>query len=223
MIIEFLRWWALRLIEFVPAGWRTGGAERENGVIVSWSVRDGTPLAEISHRRDGVEQPLGTIPLPQAPPDAGPRIVARAKGARWVALRLPAGSMLERDVNLPLAAARAPEQVLAYDMDRLTPFRAEDVHWSCSREAVDRKHGTLRLHLTVIPKATALPALTALARVGLHPDRLIAARAADGADHMVLLAAPDPARERRRRALLALGAAAYGALALIAKIGRAHV
>ena len=37
--------------------------------------------------------------------------------------------MLAKTVTLPLAAERELEQVLAFEMDRETPFKAEELYW----------------------------------------------------------------------------------------------
>lgn len=84
-----------------------------------------------------------------------------------VILRLPAAAVLEREVTLPLAAEREPEGVLRYDMDRLTPFAAEDLFWTWAIEPRDRARGALHLRLSFVPKARLQRVLAALSSIGI--------------------------------------------------------
>ena len=55
-------------------------------------------------------------------------------------------------MTLPLAAERQPEGVLRFDMDRLTPFPAEDLFWTWVIERRDRARRMLHIGLSFIPK-----------------------------------------------------------------------
>jgi len=61
---------------------------------------------------------------------------ALAVGER-VILDLPAEHVLVQRLALPLAAARDLTQVMQFELDRFTPFTAEQVHYVVRREAVD--------------------------------------------------------------------------------------
>ena len=41
-------------------------------------------------------------------------------------------------MTLPLAAERDPERVLGYEMERLTPFGAEEVFWAFAVQLRDK-------------------------------------------------------------------------------------
>jgi general secretion pathway protein L len=75
--------------------------------------------------------------------------------------------VLERRVVLPLAAERDVASVLRYEMDRLTPFSAEQVFWAATVERRDRTAGRLELSLSLVPKAALLPVFAVLSRIGL--------------------------------------------------------
>ncbi len=92
--------------------------------------------------------------------------------AARVRLRLPPGLLLQRDVTLPIAAEAAPDQVLQYELDRLTPFRAEEVFWSYQILQRDRAHGRLQLRLTLAPRETLAPLLDMLRAAGVVPALL---------------------------------------------------
>jgi general secretion pathway protein L len=89
-----------------------------------------------------------------------------------VALRLPTGAMLERSVVLPLAAERDLSSAIGFEMDRLTPFTAEEVVWGISDLRRDRKHARLGLTLSVLPRTHLRDALARLDPFHLKPDRI---------------------------------------------------
>jgi general secretion pathway protein L len=94
-------------------------------------------------------------------------------------LRLGEADVLGKTVSLPLAAERELDQALAFEMDRETPFTAEELYWSHRVIGADRQNGRLSVRLSLVPKANLDPLLTDLAAVGIRPTRL---EIADGAD-----------------------------------------
>ena len=156
-------------------------------------------------RRRGVAVPAGRVVLDGAPPDAAAR-----RGP--VLLSLP-GPVLAREVALPLAAGQGLRTALRCEMDRLTPFRAEDVFWDCRILRRDRARGVLLVELAMVPKATVAPLLAALRRAGLAPAGL-EGRLADGRLRRIPLGEADPDGAARARRLVRRAAAACAALAL---------
>jgi general secretion pathway protein L len=91
-------------------------------------------------------------------------------------LRLPAGTVLSRDLALPLAAARDLHTVVAYEMTRLTPLAADELLWGISEVTPDRAHERVTLRLSIVSRNQVEPLLAALARLGLHPSSIEADR-----------------------------------------------
>ena len=54
-----------------------------------------------------------------------------------VALRVSPDLLLEREIVVPLAAEQDLRRVITYEMDRLTPFRADEVFWTCDADRRD--------------------------------------------------------------------------------------
>ena len=67
-------------------------------------------------------------------------------------LELPAERVLQRTVDLPLAAAENLREVLGFEMDRHTPFKAEDVAFDYHIVSTDRQTKRLLVDLTVAPR-----------------------------------------------------------------------
>jgi general secretion pathway protein L len=165
---EFFDWWGRQLLDLVPAGWRGGGQGAD--ALIADAQSPG--LLTLLRRRRGVEQRLGQVRMDD-PSATGLRAAlnGRPRGER-VLLRLPAEAVLERSVVLPLAAERDPERVLGYEMERLTPFAADEVFWGFGVEARDKARSRLVVRLTVVPRVAIAGLMDLLAHHGGRPDLL---------------------------------------------------
>jgi general secretion pathway protein L len=89
-----------------------------------------------------------------------------------VLLRVAPDLFLERDAVVPLVAERDLKRVIGYEMDRLTPFQASEVFWTCVITKRDTEHNRLHVRVTIVPKLRLQPILDALQRVGVVPTRI---------------------------------------------------
>jgi general secretion pathway protein L len=173
MISEFLSWWGRQLAALLPQAMRMRGLDDGRAPLVTLLSPLGvTPeVVEITPSSRAASEPPRRIVLDE---DAAPRLrAAFGRGAQAVLrLRLPAGSLLERDVVLPLAAERGLDRVLQYEMDRLTPFTATEALWSCVVLRHDRGHGRLHLRLTLASRAATEPVINRLRHAGFPPTML---------------------------------------------------
>ena len=212
MLGAFLGWWTARLTELLPARLRAGTLPPD-ALLVSLRA-DGE--ADFALRRRGREAPLGRFALDPAALGSLPAALRRRP--RRVLLRPAPGTLLEREVVLPLAAQHDPAGVLRYELDRLTPFAPEEVFWTWRQDSRDAARNALRLRLSLLPKAPLQAPLAALRRAGLAPAAL-EALAAGGAPRAIPLgeaAAPSPRREAWRRRGLAAAGATCAALGIAA-------
>jgi general secretion pathway protein L len=176
MIYEFLSWWGRQLLTFVPEAVRERDLEEGRAILVSLvSSPDAVPEAvEVSLPPRRPTTPAEHIVLD----DAG---LARLRGLRAraprapVLLRLRAGSLLERDVVLPLGEERSLDRVLQYEMNRLTPFAAAETIWGWTLIRRERAHARLHLRLTLGPRGPIASLLHKLAAAGTSPALLEAA------------------------------------------------
>ena len=161
----FLTWWLGQLAELLPPGFRAAGTRSPDAVlIVPTQPLNGDGEVAICHRRNGKEAMLGRYPLaPATLPDLlrSPRLP--------VVVRLRASDVLQTTLTLPLAAQADLDQVLSFEMDRQTPFSADEVYWNHQIEDVDRPRGTISVRLTLLPKAHLAKLLTTLARARVAP------------------------------------------------------
>jgi len=83
---------------------------------------------------------------------------------------LPESAVLRMDVVMPLATEGNLRQALAYEMDRHTPFKAEEVFYTWRVLNRDREAGQLQFELIVTLRAAVEAAIEKLARLGLAPS-----------------------------------------------------
>jgi general secretion pathway protein L len=81
------------------------------------------------------------------------RIIDRA-GLRGVEglVRLPRDKVLRRVVDLPAAAAENLREVLGFEMDRQTPFKAEEVCFDFRISGQDPQRKRIKVDLVVVPR-----------------------------------------------------------------------
>ncbi len=176
MFTEFFVWWRQHLLELLPESLRRGSGAEANALVVDATVPG---LLKLTRRRRGVE-----TRVTQARLDEPGLVSLRAAlndrpNGEAVLLRVPPATVLERPVTLPLAAERELERVLTYEMERLTPFAADEVFWAHTVAQRDRARARLQLVLTLVPRATVQPLMDTLAACAGRPN-LIEAETSTG-------------------------------------------
>lgn len=152
-----LSWWATQMRTLL-----FGAAEdirRPDGLVIAiTNLGTPHPTGLMLLRRHGTEERLR--PLAEA---AGtlPRLPT--------ILRLPAGIMLSRVVSLPLAAAQDLTTVMAFEMDRLTPFSADQVFWSVSDIETHPAQAKVTFRLLIVLRRQVDGVLAFLAERGMTP------------------------------------------------------
>ena len=164
MIRDFFTWWLAQLAELFDPVLRALKATAADATVV-------TPNASLTRRIDSVsigvrrknkETALCRFDLEAAPP---PEL--SPPPPQPAVLRLAETDILEKTVILPSATERHLEQVLALEMDRETPFAADDLYWTYRIEAHDRRAGRLAVRLIMVPRARLAAIIDGLERVGI--------------------------------------------------------
>ena len=176
MVREFFSWWFGQLAELLPQGLRRSALTAVDAMVIKpiGPLGRGIEAVSVGLRRNGRETPLGRFGLGATNLAELPRATGRA-----TVLRLGEQDVLGKTVTLPLAAERELDQVLGFEMDRETPFKAEEIYWNHRIEGTDRQNGRLSVRLVLVPKVNLAPLLTALGQSGIRPRR---AEIADGPD-----------------------------------------
>jgi general secretion pathway protein L len=219
----FLRWWGGELASMLPRSWRALFAEGQARVFYVIGA-DALEL-RLEQAEAGCNTLLASIPLAsEGDPGSIPGQVLSAQvdttlGAnrgdrpRW--LLLPGGQVLRRRIALPAAATERLREVIAHELDRQTPFRADQVAYDCRVLGVDPVSKMAQVELLVLPK-DKLDA--ALAPLGPLANRLsgVDARDEEGRPLNCNLLPPERRQPRNRRMLwLHVGLAAIALIALV--------
>lgn len=199
----FLRWWGGELSALLPVSWRQAFAGGERWYVLErgegvWQLRragesltlvDAFDTDTVDHRASLLGSALGECD----PAD------------RRIALLMPAAQVLRRRLVLPVAARDNLRQVVGYDIDRQTPFRAEDIHFGVRELGEGGPEGRFVAELAATPRASLDPLLDELVALRVAPDRVDVPLGLGLAGVDLLPPARAPRRvDRRRRLNIAL-------------------
>jgi general secretion pathway protein L len=157
---SFLAWWSEALASWLPLRWRVLLGLTQDRLLIQ-RLGDELHLQwQEAHQLRDVAQ----IPAPASSEELQALLSRRlAELPRW--LLLPGESVLHRRLLLPAAAAERLRDVVRFELDRQTPFSADQVCFD-ARILGRREDGQLETELVVVPRArfdTTLQSLGALA------------------------------------------------------------
>jgi general secretion pathway protein L len=205
----FLAWWLSELAAMLPPGLRARlhlVRERVDLRVTDEAIELDLVTAEGSHtvRRfppDGSEAALLVETLE----------ATRGKDRRLV-LRLAGRAVLVRELSMPAAVEENLDQVLRYEMDRYTPFKADAVYHGHQVIGRDSAQGRVQVRLVAVPRAFLDHWLQEFGNWGVHPDRV----EADQVPGLNLAPARAPVARRRLPGGRALLTGAVVALLVVA-------
>jgi general secretion pathway protein L len=167
VIADYWRWWTGELSGLVPERVAAlSGFTRSSPVV---ALRDEAIV--LLEPRTGSVVEVSQAPLASLDPE-GRRLAVRnllsgAGEARGrVRLCIASEDALVRRVSLPIATVENLAQVLAFEMDRLTPFRAQDVHFGYRIAARDAAAGKVHVDLAVARREVVDPKIARLREWG---------------------------------------------------------
>lgn len=209
-VASLMAWWLRELRALFPA--RLRGALFSGREDLRLEVAEGTKVTL------SVASPKGTQILQRHDdPGVGESaewvrfLHAQCRGRKLV-LVLPDSAVLSKVVELPLAVEENLSQVLAYEMDRHTPFSPSEVYHGFRVLGRRPVQGRLRVQLELVPRPVLDAWLERLAGWGMYPDRVIAA--SEPAVDLLPQGLP-VGSQRSERFRLAMGAAVLGLIMAI--------
>ena len=161
---RFWRWWIGELRQCIPGG------------VIRWLSRVRVaPLVMPEADGFGIYRFDGTAWQRVATARADtPDLLAKSLGAELrkagiarFAVGLLPGQFLARTISLPQAAEENLRNALRYELDRHTPFKAEDVGFDCCVVGRDEQTREITAILVISPKATISNAVASVAGTGL--------------------------------------------------------
>jgi general secretion pathway protein L len=216
-IARFFGWWSSELAGLIPTRLRQAARRVRRCLILRLTETE----IQICCRRGAERSDLGTLSL-RSEDEAALRSSFQ-QAVRSVPLRsteivmeLPPAQILRRRIELPLAALENLREVVGFEIDRYTPFRADEVAYDARVASVDSQAQRARVELLVAPRSLLEGAMDLATRLGLVPDRIsVAEGAAEGPMPINLLPPVDSSAKSGLMAKLSVGLAAI-ALGLVA-------
>lgn len=211
---QFFQWWGAELASMLPRALRRRLERRHDTLRLTL---EGTQ-AVVLERDDERLVEMGRVSL-EAPDarEAMQGVVRRfAAHATRVEVAVPADRLLVKEIRLPLAAEENLAQVLGFEMQRHTPFRAEQVYFNHRVTARDPAAQMLAVRVALAPRASVQPLLGLLGDWGL--EQADARSRDDGDDGVLEFVSRDfdrSAASGLNRALIALNAALLAAVVAI--------
>ncbi|HEX3992542.1 MAG TPA: PilN domain-containing protein, partial [Acetobacteraceae bacterium] len=167
MLGALLSWWIEQMRDLVaPLGQRASTRSKDALVL----AYDGQGSCRIARRHNGKSTHLATLAA-DATEAAWRHAFASRRRREPVVVTLDQPFLVRR-TTFPLVAAADLDQLLHYEMDRLTPFAAADVLYSHRIVARDTAAGTLAVDIAVVPKAWVRDPLQRLAALSIRPEAL---------------------------------------------------
>jgi general secretion pathway protein L len=209
---SFVAWWLSELKAMIPVGVR------------SWFVGD-TTLVDVKVdaatiqvlNADSRAAVVAPINLSDAKSSTA-LLELRASGRDRVRLMLTSDQLLIKKLQLPMAIEENLREAIGFELDRYTPFKAEQAYYDARVLRRDANKESIEVQLGVAPRAVVDPLLATLRRLDLFVGAIGAAKGVASSDDIDLLpAAERPAQKWGKHLKLnaALAALALG-LALLA-------
>lgn len=169
----FLKWWRAELASLLPADFRHRLIppkpelwllpEADGNGLVIWAG------GESPERRDtfGASEDAALLR------DRWHGLVQEFdEGPPEVRLALPAEDVLRSPVELPLAVESNLSESLAYQLDQVTPFSADQVYFDYTIVERDADHGRLRLDLRLALRTRVDELIERLHAIGIRPHAI---------------------------------------------------
>ena len=215
-ISRFFTWWLRELAACLPD--RLPRLLQQKASMLVVTPADDT--ADFTLHRGGHVRRLGQLSLSaESPSQQALSDVLGSISRQYseIVLQVPAANVLRRSVTLPLEAAENLREVLAFEMDRHTPFKASEVAYDYRVTATDAAARKITVDLAVLPRTMLERAASMLEPFGLAANRVGVADDQPASDRPLNFQLYDESPRTpagQRRLLLALAAIAAGLAAV---------
>jgi general secretion pathway protein L len=165
-IKQFFQWWGRELSHCLPEKFRQKLSDRSGYVFLSAT----DDMLLIDQLIEGQPHKQSTLVLNETASDNYQKLIAEnseLEKAEYV-LRLTAGQAIKKILYLPVAAKENLQQVIAFELARVTPFKAEQVYFSVKilgKEGKDK----IKVLLVLTPKDVLDGILQRLKNIQIFP------------------------------------------------------
>jgi len=214
-LTDFWSWWIAELSGMLPKSVRAAILPRVERLYLQLN---GTELIASRGTSESTQETGRYSLSPTAlQPEQALELEELAGRSREVVLCLPEDKVLVKSLSLPLVAEENLHEVLGFEMDRQTPFTAEQVYYDHILTARNSKSSTLSLELVLTPRLFLDELLATLEGIGFKPHQATICPQKSGQAQPVNLL-PEQARQPKLDTARYLNLA-LGTLALVLLLG----
>lgn len=144
---DFMHWWKEGLLLNIPKNMRARMMSSTSRYVLAVDKSK----ADLILEKEASQETLFELNEQDDELRHGLRTVDRSKKRPFI-LRIPSSWALVKKVALPAAAKNNLNQVLGFEMDRLTPFSADDVYYDCRAISKANDAGQILVEFVVVPR-----------------------------------------------------------------------
>ncbi len=166
-IKNFFHWWGRELTVWLPEKLRQVLIEKTDAVYLSATADE----VRLYRMVDGRQQALGGVSLDEKGAESYQQMLAEnpeLEKAQFI-LRLNSAQGIAKVLSLPVAAKENLQQVVTFEIDRYTPFKAEQLYFSV-KQTGHQGNGHLSVLLVLTPRKTLDTIFQGLIDIGIHPS-----------------------------------------------------
>ena len=216
----FFKWWASELASMAPIHLRRVWQRVWGSEIQSLLLRLDDDRLVASTLENGREELISETAIGKGENSSVPEsLIARLADVDVnqyrVILFLDSTRIICRTTKVPLAAESELDDVLAFEIERLTPFHSDDVYFTYNVVDRDQTEKNLTVDLIVAPHKFVDPLVKSLQNRGLRPD-IVTAMTADLSPNDIRVRLPVAGIHERHRATSTTVKFAWALSALLA-------
>ena len=184
----FWPWWAAQLDPLVPSVPRAALARRRMRPLLVFDGDVATLFRPVLDQGRAVMKQATSIPLTgdasitnaagrSALATLVPMVYGGSSAAPRVVVAIPAREVLRKTIVLPAAVEENLRQALAYDLDRHTPFKADELYFDAMVSRRNPALGTIEVDMAAVRRTVVDPALKHVAAWGANVAAIVPAAA----------------------------------------------
>jgi general secretion pathway protein L len=164
---KFFRWWLRELDFLVPEKVRQLVNEKQGFIV----VRPQNNQLALTYVLNGVVEPLAILERNASGTEQYKALQAKDErlAKANLILRLTQQEAIQKELTLPAAVKENLLQVVAYELDRYTPFTAEQVYFAVEPLESENEPGYIRVMLVLTPKETLDALYEDIKTMGMSP------------------------------------------------------
>ncbi|OQK16694.1 hypothetical protein AU255_01955 [Methyloprofundus sedimenti] len=163
----FFKWWWQQLSFFVPRKFLDALAREKSLLVIEITAA----IAKISFVNNQQETVLGEFEFNELAKEELQSLIANNKqySDAKIVLRVPEQLSVTQDVFLPAAAESNLRQVMSYELDRYTPFKADQVYFDFIKLGPANNKALVHLLLVLVKKDSLESMYQHCLELGLQP------------------------------------------------------